>query len=82
MSIIVQAKAHLHPVGCTKSLLRVTRGRPGPVPMEQVLANATAIDSLARLLTEAIETRRSKDGRIDMRDVAAHVLAQMAHNQR
>ena len=43
----------------------------------QIMDDVVAVDALARLLTEAIERNTTKDGRIDMKDVAAHVLGEM-----
>lgn len=50
--------------------------------LEQALDEETAVDAFARLLTEAMEKNQTKDGRIDMRDVAAHVLGEMKRNQK
>ena len=63
-----------------KAQLEIIHGRGFVERMDRILEDETAIDALARLLTEAIETRQTKDGRIDMRDVAAHVLAEMRKN--
>jgi hypothetical protein len=52
----------------------------GPKAVErfdQIMDDVVAVDALARLLTEAIERNTTKDGRIDMKDVASHVLGEM-----
>lgn len=52
-----------------------------PDMVERSINASTAVDSLARLLTEAIDTNTTPEGRIDMREVAAHVLAELARHQ-
>lgn len=65
-----------------KAQLEMLHGRRFVERMDRVVEDATAIDALARVLTEAMERNLSKDGRVDMRDVAAHVLAEMKRHQR
>lgn len=50
--------------------------------MDQIVEDVTAIDAFARLLTEAMEKKMTKDGRVDMKDVAAYVLAEMKRHPR
>lgn len=50
--------------------------------LDRIVEDVTAIDALARLLTEAMEKCQTKDGRVDMKDVAAHVLGEMKRHQR
>jgi hypothetical protein len=50
--------------------------------VEGLVNDATAITGLARVLTEAIETRQAADGSLDLKQVAAHVLAEMRAHQR
>lgn len=57
-------------------------GRGVAKRLSQIMDDTVAVDALARLLTEAIEKKTTKDGRIDMRDVAAHVLSEMKGNPR
>lgn len=52
-----------------------------PHSVEGIINNSIAVDALARLLTEAIEKNQRTDGRVDMKDVAAHVLAEMRASQ-
>jgi hypothetical protein len=40
------------------------------------------VGSLAKLMTEAMEIHQKPDGRIDMKDVAQHVLEEMARHQK
>lgn len=54
--------------------------RPG-MTVEQAVDHEVAVDALARLLTEKLETCKTKDGRVDMRDVAHAVLAELGKNQ-
>jgi len=42
--------------------------------LQTIMAEETAVDALSRLLTEAMQKCQTKDGRVDMRDVAHFVL--------
>lgn len=57
--------------------MRMMRGPRAAAQLDQILEDTVAIDALARLLTEALEKCQTKDGRVDMRDVAVHVLREM-----
>lgn len=65
-----------------RARLEMIHGRGFVERMDRVVEDETAIDALARLLTEAIEKNQTRDGRVDMKDVAAHVLAEMRRNPR
>lgn len=60
----------------------LAKSRPFRPTLESRIHDATMITSLARLITEAIETQQGKDGAISWNDVAAHVFAEMRNNQR
>ena len=70
---------HARPTAALRARLAVPAIDPAT---KRLVEREDAIDALSRLLTEAIETRQAKDGRIDMRDVAAHVLAEMGRHQK
>lgn len=55
-------------------------GERAVVRFDKVLDDEVAIDAFSRLLTEAMEKCQTKDGRVDMRDVAVHVLREMKRN--
>ena len=52
------------------------------MPLSTALNADLAIDALARLITEALGKHTTADGRIDMRDIAAHCLMEMGQHQR
>jgi len=54
----------------------------GVASLESALDGVEAIDALAKLLTEAMNAKVTADGRVDMRDVAAHVLGEMKRHPR
>jgi hypothetical protein len=72
--------ARLLPAPKIRAAALILNGPQSVARLDRILEDETAIDALSRLLTEAIEKRQAKDGRIDMRDVAAHVLAEMKRN--
>lgn len=80
MPNIVQIAGVAHPTASMRRRMGIVRALGGGPNAAAMIAGSEAVDALARLLTEAIETRQTKDGRIDMRDVAAHVLAEMQRN--
>ena len=47
-----------------------------------MVQDAEAIAGLAKILDEAMTDCTSKDGRLDLKDVAAHVIKHMRENQR
>jgi hypothetical protein len=56
---------------------------PAPVPdLPRVLDDLVAVDALAGLLDRAMAAHTTKDGRLDLRDVAAFVLKEIKENQR
>lgn len=69
-----------YPSARTRSATMLLHGGPVGESPDTVLLDDAAIDNFARLLTKAIETRTTQDGRTDMRDVAAHVLAEMRNH--
>lgn len=63
--------------------LRATlKGLRGGKAMDALLDDCVAIDALAGLLAEAIERNTTPDGRVDMRCVAAAVIAEMRRHPR
>jgi hypothetical protein len=49
--------------------------------MDNVLDDVEAIDSLALAIRKSCELRATKDGRVDYRDVAADIIAEMRAHQ-
>ena len=60
----------------------IIHGVGSPSRVDQIMEDEVAVNALAGLLTRAIESCQAKDGRLDMRDVAAYVLREMKRNQR
>jgi len=60
-----------------RRLLGLARDGVNPRLLDSVVEDSVAIDAFARLLTEAMSKCQTKDGRVDMKDVAAFVLGQM-----
>ena len=69
-------------ITCIAQPTRATKALLGTLDpkMKALVDRSEAVDALAKLLTEAIETRTAKDGRIDMRDVASHVLTELGRH--
>lgn len=65
-----------------RARLEILHGKGFVERMDRIVEDTTAIDALARLLTEAVEKNTTKDGRVDMKDVAAFVLAEMKRHPR
>jgi hypothetical protein len=65
-----------------RARLEMIHGRGFVERMDRVMEDEAAIDAFSRLLTEAVEKNTSKDGRVDMKDVAAFVLAEMKRHPR
>lgn len=57
-------------------------GRSHHIDIARILDEETAIDTLAQLLVQTIEAQKTIDGRIDMRAVAADVLAKLVQHQK
>lgn len=74
--------AVLRPSPAIRRRLGLVGYGPGAVSVRQVVEDSIAVDALARLITEGIERHTTADGRIDTRDVAAHVLAEMGRSQK
>jgi len=70
-----------HPTRKMRALLKLARDDVNPRLLDGVVEDSVAIDSFARLLTEAMEKCQTKDGRVDMKDVAAFVLGEMRKHQ-
>jgi len=67
----------------TRALLEKLGRKPREARnLAAMMDDFTATDALARLLTEAIEKHQKTDGRVDMKDVAQHVLAEMKRHPR
>jgi len=78
---IVQISGVAHATSSLRQQLGMVLPSP-EVPLPVAMAADLAIDGLARLLTSAIETCTTTDGRLDMRDVAGHVLVAMGENRK
>jgi hypothetical protein len=50
--------------------------------VKDVIDDSTAVNSFARLITEAIELFQAEDGKLDLHGAAAHIFAAMRENQR
>lgn len=82
MSLPGNLRGIARPTRKLKARLEMLHGKNFVERMDRIVEDTTAIDALACLLTEAMEKNMTKDGRVDMKDVAAHVLAEMKRNQR
>ena len=60
-----------------KRAATILHGSQGVARIGQIMDDEVAVNALAQLIEQAIVARQTKDGRIDWRDVAAHVLAVM-----
>lgn len=65
-----------------KAQLEVLHGKHFVERMDRVVEDVITIDALAKVLDQAMEKSVTKDGRMDLRDVAAYVLAEMKRMQR
>ena len=73
---------HARPSESLRRQLGIIHGPKAVVRMDELLNDAQAIESLAKLLKVSFEKSVKKDGRVDWRDVSALVLAEMKANQR
>jgi len=48
-----------------------------PIRLGRALTETLAIDSLSRIISDAIKAKRTTDGRVDTRDVAHEVMTKM-----
>jgi hypothetical protein len=58
-------------------ILNAQRPKEEVLRLERILEDTASIEGLATLLTQGIEHVTTKDGRLDTRDLAAFVLAEM-----
>lgn len=72
------AHAVLTEMGSLHSAARLS----ADITVEQLVDDTIAVTALARLITEAFETRQARDGSINSREVAAHVLQEMRSSKR
>lgn len=52
------------------------------VTLDEVIDDAVAVDTLAKLLDQAMTESTTADGRLDLREVAVKILRTMKDNQR
>jgi hypothetical protein len=78
---VAPMKAHLRAHPNLMRRLGALHGEQKVENVARVLDELTAVDSLAVLLTEGINTVTAKDGRLDTKDLAAFVLKRMKENQ-
>lgn len=78
---VVQIQGHAKPTSALRTMLGKSAAPIDP-RMKALVEREDAIHGLAALLTQAMETCQTSDGRVDMKDVAAHVLTVMGRNQR
>lgn len=74
---VVNISGIAQPTDKVRRAAEILHGPRVAARMDQVMDDEIAVRALAGILTRAMETQQSKDGRIDMRDVAAYVLAEM-----
>ena len=67
-------RARVRPTPALKRRLGIQFGDKVADRVDKILDNEVAVDALARLLTEGMETVVSKDGRLDTKDLAAFLL--------
>lgn len=72
---IGELRGHARPTAALRRRLGILGLRNSSI--ERILDEETGVDALSRLLTEAMQKSQTKDGRVDMKDVAAFVLAEM-----
>lgn len=73
---------HAHLVPHIRKSMGVLYGKRKVSDVDKMIDDLVGVDALAQLMTEAIETTQAKDGRVDMRDAAAYVLARMKESPR
>lgn len=78
---VVQVRGRAKPAGKMLKVAMLLHGPGAAVRLDRIMEDEVAVDALARLLTEQIEKNTTKDGRVDMRDVAAGVLLHMRRSQ-
>lgn len=74
---VMQVHGRARPVGKMLKVAMLLHGPDMAVRLDKVMEDEVAVNALACLLTEQIEKHTTKDGRVDMRDVAAGVLLHM-----
>jgi hypothetical protein len=77
-------RAVVRPGGGLSRAMGILHGQNGPahLPLSRILEDTDAVEGLARVLTQGIESVMTKDGRLDTKDLAAYVLAELQRNQR
>lgn len=69
----------------TKRLRALAFAKHGPgmaASIYSMVQDAEAVAALAKILDQAMTECTSTDGRLDLKDVAAHVITHMRENQR
>lgn len=81
-SNVLSGVAHITELGRDAvARLQVASG-PSPVSIGAVAESDRALENLGRTMERAVAKGTSKDGRIDWRTAAAHMMAVMMENQR
>lgn len=73
---------HALPSDALKARLGSLYSEKKVTDVDKMIDDLVAVDAFARLLTEAMETCQTKDGRLDTKDVAAFVLRRMKESPR
>lgn len=75
-------RGHARPSRALRAHIGKLYGSNMELAVDSLLSDTEAIDTFAGLLTQSIERNQAKDGRIDMRMVAADIIAEMRRNQK
>lgn len=79
---IANISGHARPSDALRRQLGIVHG-PGTVArLDALMSDADAIDKLAQVIDVALLKGQAADGRIDLRVVAAHVIAELKAAQK
>ena len=79
---IMQVSGVARPSRRLRMMAKVLHGNKMSEAIDSMMVDATMINALAGMIDRALIKGTSKDGRIDLKDTAMHLIQEMRNNQR
>jgi hypothetical protein len=79
---IVQISGVAYPTRRMRGLATALHGPKFALSIDSMLEEAGAVNALAEAMEKSLEAALSKDGRVDMKNAAIHLIRLMRNNQK
>jgi hypothetical protein len=78
---VVPIRAHLQPSRKMRRMAQAVHGASFASSMNSMLNDAAIVNAVAGAMERALQAGTNKDGKVDMREAAMHLIAEMRRNQ-